>query len=94
MLSASALSHRVYNPADVGCMLISVGPDGYLGAEGYNYKGWLTPSRELQYSMYTGAYDPSNGTISAGNIYLGLQMGGLDATGRTLLNKCYPPDLN
>lgn len=92
-MDSVALAHRVRNPVDVGYMLSSVGPDGYLGAGSFNYKGWVTPSSQLQFSMYYGAYDPTNGTISSGNIYLAPQMGGLDNTGRSIFNKCFPEDL-
>lgn len=49
-------------------LLLSVGPDGYLGPIGVNY-GWPMDSEESSRGTIYFVYDPTNGTISTGNIY-------------------------
>jgi len=59
-------SPRRIDPAEAPYLLVSVGPDGNLGAISVN-SGWpLDPL--LRGSVYQ-FYDPTNGTISTGNIY-------------------------
>jgi type II secretion system protein G len=75
----------------VGYLILSVGPDGYLGCLGstnprYDY-GWST-KWSLNLTIFN-TYDPSNGTTSAGNIYYGSQLGGLDMTGTKLEELCH-----
>jgi hypothetical protein len=58
-------------------MLISVGPDGLLGISNEPYPEDLTQDNSLGYPLETpwtlgterAFYDPTNGTISTGNIY-------------------------
>jgi hypothetical protein len=60
-----------------GYMLISVGPDQYLGITNGPYLEDLTSTTSLGYPLETAwtlgteahFYDPTNGTISTGNIY-------------------------
>jgi len=56
-------------PNDLGWMTVSVGPDGVIGQlnSGDQY-GWPWAGKPLKGSM-NNCYDPTNGTISAGNIY-------------------------
>lgn len=50
-------------------MLVSVGPDGYLGLLSSGAPGGYPPQpREYRYTFFD-VYDPTNGTISAGNLY-------------------------
>lgn len=53
-----------------GWMMISVGPDGYLGAVDNSCACPLGPanSNALRGTIYY-VYDPTNGTVSTGNIY-------------------------
>lgn len=55
------------DPETIGYLLVSVGPDGYLGA-GPNNFGWPSPV-QLRLTIFR-PYDPTNGTISDGNIYI------------------------
>lgn len=60
-------------PEEIGWLLVSVGPDGFIG----NYKGengW--PYSKPLYDTMHCVYDPTNGTISSGNIYWNRQGGG------------------
>jgi prepilin-type N-terminal cleavage/methylation domain-containing protein len=52
---------------EVSWMMISVGPDGYLGAFSDAYTGVSTPF-QIKGTMYY-PYDPTNGSVSTGNIY-------------------------
>jgi len=47
--------------------LVSVGPDGYMGG-GTSTMGRVPYAPELQYTFFYD-YNPTNGTISAGNVY-------------------------
>jgi type II secretion system protein G len=60
--------------AEAGWMLVSIGPDGYLGASDW-LDGWPN-TQAMRYSILI-AYDPTNGTDSPGNIYVG-RVGGFD----------------
>jgi prepilin-type N-terminal cleavage/methylation domain-containing protein len=65
-------SRRRITEQDAGYLLVSVGPDGYLGQAGVPY-GWPYPADHpwtTQGTVYR-IYDPTNGTISIGNIYGG-----------------------
>ncbi len=62
---------REHGPEDVGWILVSVGPDGYLG-ENINQECGSCPSRFILRGTVRRAYDPTNGTVSTGNIYSGL----------------------
>lgn len=76
------------SPDDAGWILVSVGPDGYLGDQtfgGRSNGGWPVAPTELLYSTYFVPYDPTNGTVSTGNIFTG-QIGGVDQTGPKLFN--------
>ncbi len=60
-----------------GFVVLSVGPDGHLGyAAGTNYQGCqvLDATDPIARSIYR-TYDPSNGTVSLGNVFR-LQSGG------------------
>ncbi len=78
------LHAQLITPGEAGWMLVSVGPDGYLGANDFS-SGWpnttaiADPPTGKQFSN-TIVYDPTNGTVSLGNVYSG-QMGGTDAFG-------------
>ena len=50
-------------------MLLSVGPDGYIGVSDTGIPGGYPPSPPLLVFSINREYDPSNGTISRGNIY-------------------------
>lgn len=65
-------SHHM-EPSQAGWLLVSVGPDGYLGLTTPKY-GW--PSIEAMRASIFFVYDPTNGTVSTGNIYAG-QIGGI-----------------
>ena len=60
-----------------GYMLVSVGPDQYLGISNEPYEDDLQTTQALGYPLETPwtvgtdkyFYDPTNGTISTGNIY-------------------------
>ncbi len=67
-----------------GWTLVSVGPDGWLGAYDASTGEPLTPF-ELRGTVYI-PYDPTNGTISSGNIY-GSQAGMGDVAGRKLIER-------
>lgn len=89
-------SDRIYRPSQAGYLVMSVGPDTYIGTN-YNtdQDGWINPpgNRNNPYwnSIYR-PYDPTNGTVSAGNLYLGSQMGGLDGTGVNMTNRKLLPE--
>ncbi len=56
-------------PPDVSLwMLVSVGPDGYIGVSSTGKPGEYPP-QGIYSSTYINEYNPINGTISAGNIY-------------------------
>lgn len=72
--------NAIKTPKEAGYMIVCVGPDGFIGhlSQNYAYMGWpRTPNRHGVNTMYR-PYDPSNGTVSMGNIYLNPKMGGLD----------------
>ena len=50
-------------------MLVSVGPDGYIGVLGGGAPGGYPPQPYQWQQTFFDVYDPTNGTISAGNIY-------------------------
>lgn len=82
---------RILPDQSVGYLVVSVGPDGYIGAwtAGRNDpNGWPVSGDNRDYTVYN-TYDPTNGTVSAGNIYLGNQLGGLDQTGAKLEKLCF-----
>jgi type II secretion system protein G len=58
---------RMVNLNEVSWLVLSVGPDGFLGSFYDTYSGVETPF-ELRGSIFL-PYDPTNGTISTGNIY-------------------------
>ena len=75
---------RIKSDKDCGYLLVSVGPDGYLGVKDRNLEpkfGWPTTYNDKYPNSPYQTYDASNGTISIGNIFLGPQMGGLEGTG-------------
>ncbi len=47
--------------------MVSIGPDGRIGAQSDRYLDY-PPQGGAKRTLYT-AYDPTNGTISFGNIY-------------------------
>ncbi|MBI1785562.1 prepilin-type N-terminal cleavage/methylation domain-containing protein [Candidatus Sumerlaeota bacterium] len=70
-------------------ILVSPGPDGYLGAITNNY-GWPYPNSNplaILGTVYV-IYDPTNGTNSIGNIYSGSQ--GPDSTAAYLHEHFWP----
>ncbi len=84
---------HTYNPAlqispeQAGWMLVSVGPDRWLGA--IDNSGGSDPSTpfELRGTIYY-TYDPTNGTVSTGNIWSG-QYGGMDGAGNLLYERAF-----
>jgi len=54
---------------DFGWMMVSVGPDGAIGAPIHNYPGGYSHQGKAIRTLYM-VYDPTNGTVSFGNIYL------------------------
>ena len=56
------------SPGEAGYLLVSVGPDGYLGPLPNRY-GW--PTNQYMIGTIYFAYDPTNGAASMGNIYIG-----------------------
>jgi len=52
---------------DHGYLLISVGPDGAIGAPSNNYLDYPPQGRAVR-TLYI-VYDPTNGTVSTGNIF-------------------------
>lgn len=76
---------RQVSPDDAGWLMVSVGPDKYLGAID-NTGGW--PSTFLMRGTVFYTYDPTNGTGSVGNIYGG-QKGGLENAGQILYDKVF-----
>lgn len=52
-----------------GYMLVSVGPDGYLGVLPSGSPGGYPPQPPPYALTFFDVYDPTNGTISAGNLY-------------------------
>ncbi len=58
-------------PGEIGYLVVSVGPDGYMGPVSGNLYGWPRPyGNALDYlgTVYV-VYDPTNGMLSKGNIY-------------------------
>jgi prepilin-type N-terminal cleavage/methylation domain-containing protein len=72
-----------YSPGVVGWILVSVGPDGYLG-ENSNQECGGCPSKFILRGTVRRAYDPTNGTISTGNIYYGQLHGSENAGGKLM----------
>lgn len=52
-----------------GWVLVSVGPDRFIGANSAGNPGGYPPESSLTTFNYRDFYDPSNGTVSRGNIY-------------------------
>jgi prepilin-type N-terminal cleavage/methylation domain-containing protein len=73
-------------PGTAGWILVSVGPNGFLGPVETSW-GW--PSTNSMRGAIFFPYDPSNGTVSAGNIYGG-QIGGIGDAGIILYDKFFP----
>ena len=69
--------------SDAGWILVSVGPDGFLGPPTFA-DGWPVPAdrfvRFATQSTLFVPYDPTNGSISSGNIY-DAQVGGFEGIG-------------
>ncbi|HOR29317.1 MAG TPA: prepilin-type N-terminal cleavage/methylation domain-containing protein [Candidatus Sumerlaeota bacterium] len=63
---------RHINPGTAGYLLVSVGPDTYLGPTASRY-GWPSIAR-MEGTVFF-PYDPTNGTVSDGNIYVNQSMG-------------------
>lgn len=59
--SANSQSYRY------GWMLLSVGPDGEVGEGSFNFGANFPPPR-LDFLSWNDEYDPTNGTISPGNV--------------------------
>ncbi|MCE5231326.1 prepilin-type N-terminal cleavage/methylation domain-containing protein [bacterium] len=78
---------RQVTPEQAGWMVVSVGPDNWIGAfVDHNAVGDepATPF-ELRGTVIM-PYDPTNGTISVGNIWAG-QFGGMDNAGNVLYER-------
>ena len=73
-----------FKPTDVNWLVVSAGPDGYLGPFSDTYSTVATPD-VLKGTMYS-AYDPTNGTTSRGNIYVGPD-GGADKAGLMFMQR-------
>jgi len=58
-----------YRKAAAAYMLVSVGPDGYLGVSQHGAPGGYPTQPYNLVLTFFDVYDPSNGTISSGNIY-------------------------
>lgn len=84
---------HAYNPAfqvtpeQAGWMMVSVGPDRWLGAVDNSAGDDPATPFELRGTIYM-PYDPTNGTISTGNIWAG-QYGGMDEAGNRLYERAY-----
>lgn len=79
-------SRAIRTPKEAGYMIVSVGPDGFIGHfnQYASEQGWpRTSNPHGVLSMYR-PYDPSNGSQSVGNIYLNPKMGGLDGVPQRL----------
>ena len=79
------------SPDQAGWLLVSVGPDKYLGPA-KNVGGWPKPAN-YEVDFYVRGtiffpYDPTNGTISYGNIYAG-QVGGVENAGNELYKRTH-----
>ncbi|MBN1901088.1 prepilin-type N-terminal cleavage/methylation domain-containing protein [Candidatus Sumerlaeota bacterium] len=64
--------NQQYKYKDTGArywMLLSVGPDGFIGVQDNGQPGGYPPQPPLLYLTITWVYDPTEGTISMGNIY-------------------------
>jgi hypothetical protein len=77
---------QLFSPDQVSWMLISVGPDGYLGPLTDTYNVVTTPF-ELRGSIYI-EYDATNGTVSKGNIFASGD-GGLEQAGSKLMQRVF-----
>lgn len=75
------------SPAQAGWMLVSVGPDKWLGAIDNSSNDDPATPFELRGTIYM-PYDPTNGTISSGNIWSG-QYGGIDGAGNKLYERAF-----
>ena len=89
---------RWLDPGVAGWMMVSVGPDGYLGQstnvpESGGAPTYPRPADPILRNQLTATiifpYDPTNGTYSFGNIYNG-QVGGTDGAGRILFQRLIP----
>ncbi len=75
---------RRVSPEQAGWILVSVGPDGWLGATDTATGPPETPF-DMRGTVYT-PYDPTNGTVSTGNIYTG-QKATMDQFGPWFIEK-------
>jgi type II secretion system protein G len=98
MMINSRFSYFTYlhvDPDTAGWMLVSVGPDSYLGNITPAW-GWPMPGG-MDAMVYRGTmyyvYDPTNGATSMGNIYSG-QIGGMDQTSLRLTQLLDPGRAN
>lgn len=77
---------------EAGWLLVSVGPDNHFGlfdqTGGWPYNRYENAYKQTIYYPY----DPTNGTLSSGNIYSG-QIGGTDGTGKRLYDKFFPQEI-
>jgi type II secretion system protein G len=86
---------KLLSPQDAGWMLVSVGPDGFYGvgrsslSPSGGIAGW--PFRTDLWGTNIYPYDPTNGTVSSGNIYAA-QVGGVDEAGRVFHLRCIQGD--
>lgn len=78
---------RRVSPDAAGYLLVSVGPDGFLGATG-NTCNCPLGSLETRGTIRL-VYDPTNGTKSSGNIYGG-SSGNFDSIGARLTRQFIP----
>lgn len=76
---------RKVSPGQAGWLLVSVGPDKWLGATDNSCGTDPATPFELRGTCYV-PYDPTNGTISIGNIFAG-QVGGMDEAGNKITER-------
>jgi type II secretion system protein G len=81
------LASQAQGKADAGVklwLLLSVGPDGYIGVSPTGNPGCYPPQAPAVAFSIIQEYDPNNGTISSGNVY---RMQGNASFTRTILGK-------
>ncbi|MEN6626472.1 MAG: prepilin-type N-terminal cleavage/methylation domain-containing protein [Candidatus Sumerlaeia bacterium] len=76
---------RKVSPEQAGWLIVSVGPDQWLGATDNACGTYPATPFEMRGTVYT-SYDPTNGTLSIGNLFAG-QVGGMDEAGQKLMER-------
>jgi prepilin-type N-terminal cleavage/methylation domain-containing protein len=76
------------SPKEAPWILVCIGPDGYMGPIFFQVFGWpMDSERRMRGSMYM-PYDPTNGTLSKGNIYRSGTRN-VEDTGRFLMHRFF-----